>query len=595
MTYDELNEYIKHYIEKDKTKSAIMLTGAWGTGKSYYIHNFLKPFLKEPQNGKHRCATVSLYGLNNISEISKRIYFELRTIGSSKKSEALSTTKAAATIVAKTVFNGMTNMIGFDIGRLSDEDLENVYSSVDLSNALVVFEDLERSNIDIIEILGYVNSLTEQDGAKVLLIANEDEIKKTTIYLRAKEKTISNTIFFIGDYENAIKNIISDFENGFFKRFVSDENAKKILEIMNRQKNHNLRLFTFACQKIVDIFEIICDLDGIEYPFAKSIFWGIINFIMQIEDGEYPDWEDNSRIEKGHIFFPYRLYDYPLYRFCYDYIIWQKFDIEMARETLIKFKQQRLFESDEAENNQDLNVIFHYYIHTEPEILRALENIENQLCNFDDIPFHSYKRLAYCLIRCNTILNFNYNICKQRMINNINKICDQKNEISTNLFSNIYISFDFENDEEKIQFSEFSKQLSEAFNSTDLTSKIEYKFSYNTNDLHELFRNVKSNLLKVISNHKFISEFDFENLVNMVLECNPSHLQTFRNILSEVYEPTNIKAFLKEDFIFMNKLKIEIEAALEKRASSMDRMKLYQMKCLINNLEEFARQLNTIA
>ena len=27
MNYDELNEYIKHYVEKDKTPSAIMLTG----------------------------------------------------------------------------------------------------------------------------------------------------------------------------------------------------------------------------------------------------------------------------------------------------------------------------------------------------------------------------------------------------------------------------------------------------------------------------------------------------------------------------------------------------------------------------------------
>ena len=39
MTNDELNQYIKHYIEKDKTGRAIMLTGSWGIGKSYYIKN----------------------------------------------------------------------------------------------------------------------------------------------------------------------------------------------------------------------------------------------------------------------------------------------------------------------------------------------------------------------------------------------------------------------------------------------------------------------------------------------------------------------------------------------------------------------------
>ena len=47
MTNDELNYYIKHYIEKDKTGRAIMLTGAWGIGKSYYIKNNLVPFLEK--------------------------------------------------------------------------------------------------------------------------------------------------------------------------------------------------------------------------------------------------------------------------------------------------------------------------------------------------------------------------------------------------------------------------------------------------------------------------------------------------------------------------------------------------------------------
>lgn len=213
MNYDELNEYIKHYVEKDKTQSAIMLTGGWGIGKSYYIRNELEPFLKE--NGKHRCAIVSLYGLKNTSEISKRIYFELRSIGPSSKNEAKSTAGAAATVVAKTILNGLTSKIGFDIGSISDEDFEKVYSSIDLTNVLVVFEDLERSSIDIIDVLGYVNSLVEQDGAKVLLVANENEILKyhnsqpdkdgktykvpneeTVIYLKVKEKTVSDTIFF---------------------------------------------------------------------------------------------------------------------------------------------------------------------------------------------------------------------------------------------------------------------------------------------------------------------------------------------------------------------------------------------------------------
>ncbi len=595
MNYDELNGYIKHYVEKDKTQSAIMLTGGWGTGKSYYIHNFLEPFLKEPENGKHRCAIVSLYGLKNTSEISKRIYFELRTIGRApKKSEVLSTGKAAATILAKTVLNGMTNMIGFDIGNISDETLDEVYSSINLSNALIVFEDLERSNIDQIEILGYVNSLVEQDGAKVLLVANEDEIIKTSGYVNSKEKTISDTILFIGNYENAIKNIISSFENDILDTNKSDDDAEKILSLMRYHKNFNLRLFIFACQKTVDIYEIIYSLDGIEIEqdFTKSIFYGIINFLMQIKDGELPDWEENNKIETNHVISAYRLYDYPLYRFCYDYIRWQHFNIDMAKETLVKYKKQRLFHRDYSYNNQDLNVIFKFYIFPENMIISALKNVEKRLSSFDDIPFYLYRELTYFLIRCNTILNFDYSLCKERMIQNVYKIRDEENETLIELFSNTHERFDFEDENELKRFVDFFNKITETLKSSPSSSNDEYKFSYFHKDLYVLFKKVRDNLQQIINNHAFISKFDFEKLVKMLFECSPFDLQTFRDMLFEVYKPTHIKAFLSADCVFMNKLKSDIESIIKKQVSSMDRIQLYQIKCLINDLAEFIVQFS---
>ena len=54
--------------------------------------------------------------------------------------------------------------------------MQKLYKSIDLSGKLIIIEDLERSGIDILEILGYVNNLVEQDGVKVLLVAKEDEL-----------------------------------------------------------------------------------------------------------------------------------------------------------------------------------------------------------------------------------------------------------------------------------------------------------------------------------------------------------------------------------------------------------------------------------
>ena len=72
MTVTELNNYIKHYLEEDKTHTAIMLTGEWGSGKTYYIENELIPFLQDGK--KNKCVVISLYGLEDILEISKSIY-----------------------------------------------------------------------------------------------------------------------------------------------------------------------------------------------------------------------------------------------------------------------------------------------------------------------------------------------------------------------------------------------------------------------------------------------------------------------------------------------------------------------------------------
>ena len=91
MTVTELNNYIKHYLEEDKTHTAIMLTGEWGSGKTYYIENELIPFLQDGK--KNKCVVISLYGLEDILEISKSIYMELRMKSVIKDSEMLTTGK----------------------------------------------------------------------------------------------------------------------------------------------------------------------------------------------------------------------------------------------------------------------------------------------------------------------------------------------------------------------------------------------------------------------------------------------------------------------------------------------------------------------
>ena len=265
MTYDEMSSFILNYLKNDITGRAIMLTGEWGSGKSYYVKNTLKPFLEDKGNGKHKCVIVSLYGLSDISEISKAIYMELRTIKKAPTSETGNTAKVVGKIVGKTIFNGLVSKIGFDIGGISDDDLQEVYESVDLTDKLIVLEDIERTQIDIIELLGYINNMCENDGVKVLLITNESELittyeksddqGKTTeyytdsamAYKRAKEKTIGDTIYFNCDYENTIQQIIGSF-GLFLQKYCTPEYAEDIRDIFFLMTSHNLRAFIYCCR-----------------------------------------------------------------------------------------------------------------------------------------------------------------------------------------------------------------------------------------------------------------------------------------------------------------------------------------------------------
>ena len=77
--------------------------------------------------------------------------------------------------MGKDNFKSVESFLNIDLS-MDEKDLENLYKSIDLKDKLLVFGDVERSGIDLIEFLGYVNNLVETDGVKVLLVVNEEEL-----------------------------------------------------------------------------------------------------------------------------------------------------------------------------------------------------------------------------------------------------------------------------------------------------------------------------------------------------------------------------------------------------------------------------------
>lgn len=93
---------------------------------------------------------------------------------------------------------------------------------------MIIFEDIERSRISILDFMSFIYNLVDQDKVKVLLVANENEILRMGIrdeYLKIKEKTIADTIYFYNDGIDTIKSIIQMYDIPKIKKL--DENQKK--------------------------------------------------------------------------------------------------------------------------------------------------------------------------------------------------------------------------------------------------------------------------------------------------------------------------------------------------------------------------------
>lgn len=597
MKADKLNAYIEHYLVADRTKSAIMLTAGWGTGKSYYIQNELLPYLRD--NGEHQCIVVSLYGLTSIKDVSKSVYLETRI----KKLPVKSESAAAGMLAAKTVLRGITSAFGVEVNA-TEYDLQSLYNSIDLSGKLIIFEDVERTQIDIMEFLGYVNSLVEQDGVKVLLVTNEDELlkrdppklessekdklsvpqlgeytEKTQEYLRTKEKSVTDTIVYEPDYSKATKAIIHNFENAKLSQFETDEFIEEIGGVIRACNCVNLRTFTFACQKTVDIFEKLPDDCGTDK--YKNIFYSIIAFSMRIKNGEFPKWDGTKHLSSA-----LASTAYPLYRFCYEYIRWQDFDKSMVTAAFEEHKNQILYGEKSGRDDEDLSVICNFYIHKESDVLAALHHVEERLENYQNLPFYCYGQLTTYLVQLKTVLGFDYSVCKERMVTNIR---GRANEIDGNLL--FFIGQAPSDEAEAAEYKIFKKEILDSMNTR---SDEIGGFTYTPDELSDYYTDIVHKRENIQTGRAFISKYDVDKLLEMLMQCNASQLDNFRGILWAVYRHAIKSSFVEDDIETMRQLSERILGKQESNELPADRIVRHQFKFLIDNLAYFIDQLSGV-
>lgn len=593
MNNKDIVKHIMHYMDKDFSKGAIMLTGPWGVGKSFFVQNQLAPEIRD--NGK-KCIIISLYGLKSLDEISKSIYFEMRLNALKKQSEVFS----AGTLVAKTVAKGVISFLGLSI-KASENDLMDLYKSVNLEGTLIVLEDIERCQINIIELLGFVNNLTEQDGAKVLLVVNEEELlqyqyiddedkelsgimrdkkptEETAQYLSIKEKTVSDTIRFEGDIHSAIRDIIVMYDNPILNRFNSKESIEDIYSIMYLCQCYNLRSLIYACQKTVDIYEELQEDHRRDESFTRTILMGNIFFVLRVKSGAELRWgrEKYYSTELGQ-------YGTPLLKFCYDYIVYQKHDFSQAEETRKSLEEKQEYDSNKSNCDKDIEILRNYYIHTENQVLQAVGEITRRLENPSDISFYMYGTIATYLIIIKSVLKCDIEEAKQRLVRNLKGRGDKLQiEQIFRILMDANTGKD-ELEEYRSLRAEMEGALYEEMVEAD-------GFNYLPNQIESFAERAIKNRDRFISRRGFARFLDVDKMATLFSTSSLEQKQTIRALFLEMYHSSNIGEFLRDDCDSLKLLKAKIIEDADE--GDRDKIEKLQYNYFEDNLAEIIKKMS---
>lgn len=213
----------------------MMLNGAWGSGKTFFIKEVIIKELEEINKGdkeKYYSIYVSLYGCDSLLDVKKKINISILKIdGLRKKMSQMNSLERIGNMFSN-VFSSNKYVKS---GTLVIEELIEISDEKKLKkmkNKVILFiDDLERlsSKIEINDLFGLISSLyLENLGAKVVFISNINEIENIGIYEKTKEKIIDKTVLFNPTTEYSISNIAQFSDN----RFIID-NKKWILEIFD--------------------------------------------------------------------------------------------------------------------------------------------------------------------------------------------------------------------------------------------------------------------------------------------------------------------------------------------------------------------------
>jgi len=271
---DNLTEIIEQYL-KIETNYALIVNGNYGIGKTYFVKNELFTKIKEislPHNNEKNYTPIhiSLFGIKTIEDLQTQIFVGIYPI---LKKRGI---KLAAGI-GKSLIRGIAQLNGFgDIkDYLNDFDLAPK-DWINYDELVLCLDDIDRKSesLSITETLGFINTLVENYGAKILIIANEDVLRIEKNYSsKLREKVIGISVEFVPKSEQVFDLIIAERYSSDYLPYFNflNENKHTIIDIIQKNDN-NLRNLIYFLEHFRIVFSnlIIQFQEDTDFNISKT-------------------------------------------------------------------------------------------------------------------------------------------------------------------------------------------------------------------------------------------------------------------------------------------------------------------------------------
>ena len=607
-----IKNYLKEYIKyENNLEYAVLLKGKWGSGKTFFIKNFEE--LKEI-----KFVYVSLFGLKTIEEVHEKIFESFHPLLSSKGTKFLSSIlKGAIKFGTKVEIEDLISL---------DKDLEkelNKYINIEIEennlirnifnyapkilrkdnkkNIVFVFDDLERCLIKTEHLFSLISDFVEQKGLKLIVIGNEEEIKKQE-YDKFKEKIIGKEFEIYLNFEEAFFDFLNLLKDKDVKNFLQDK-CQIIKNISDSLDIKNLRILK---QSFIE-FEIFIKEINKQYlenkEFVEHLIYNFFAFVMLYKKtNSLEEFEKLNSLfledKKNQSIFHTKL-NLSLFNVLFGYEFWKNYlkkgliDIDLNE----KIQQLAYFK---YETQPAWVKLCYYWKLEEEEFDKLLESVKNQYFDCDNI-FENF----YVLLHVISLLIF---FQKKELIElDIEEIENRLNECikkfeKTDSWKIKQEILDFynptglrylaENDEDFIRMKNFLIKEIEKIEKKhklkqkreDITKFLDYLESYDEENI--------SQLIKQYEHKTFFDKFEKEQ-INRIVSLPAKSLFILNNVINNrfsdnyIYNGQNRYCLYIKEVNFLENLKY----LLGNKENKISKLKKLSVKYLLTNIEEVFKKL----